>query len=293
MRIVVTGKHGQVASALRQRAPRGVEIVAIGRPEVDIADRAEVMRAFDGLVCDAVVNAAAYTAVDRAEAEPDAAMRVNADGAAYVAEAAAKLGVPLLHLSTDYVFNGRLDRPYREDDIIAPATAYGRSKAAGEGRVAATHPRCVILRTAWVYSPFGANFMRTMLRLAETRDEIAVVDDQRGNPTSALDLADALLIVARRLVEDASPQLDGLFHLAGTGEASWADVAEATFAAAARLGRRPVKVKRIASAEYPTAAPRPRNSRLNTSKFAAAYGFSLPEWTQSLPVCVERSLAED
>ncbi len=290
MRIAVTGRRGQVVSALRERAAPGVEIVALGRPEFDLAKRESVLGAFERLRCDFVVNAAAYTAVDKAEAEPEAAMRVNADGAAFVAEAAARLSVPLIHLSTDYVFDGNLDRPYGEDDATGPTGAYGRSKLAGERRVAEIHPRCAILRTAWVYSPFGANFVRTMLRLALARDEIGVVADQRGNPTSALDIAEALLGIARRLVEDPSAALTGVFHLAGAGEASWADLAEATFATAARRGWPRPKLRRIVTADYPTAARRPANSRLDTTKFASVYGFSLPEWRKSLPACVERLL---
>ncbi len=290
MRIAVTGKRGQVVSALRERAAPGLEIVALGRPECDLADRAGVLDAFDRVGCDVIVNAAAYTGVDQAESEPEAAMRVNADGAAHVAEAAARLNVPLIHLSTDYVFDGKLDRPYRETDPTGPLGAYGRSKLAGERRVAEIHPRHAILRTAWVYSPFGANFVRAMLRLGETRDEIGVVADQRGNPTSALDVAEALARAARRLVEEPSPRLHGVFHVAGAGEATWADLAEAIFAIAARHGRARPKLRRIATADYPTVARRPANSRLDTAKFAAAYGFSLAEWTQSLPVCVERLL---
>jgi dTDP-4-dehydrorhamnose reductase len=293
MRIAVTGKRGQVVSALRERAAADIEIVALGRPEFDLADAQSVARAFEGLGCAAIVNAAAYTAVDQAEAEPGAAMRVNADGAAYVAAAAARLNVPLLHLSTDYVFEGTLDRPYREDDLTRPVTAYGRSKLAGERRVGEIHPRSAILRTAWIYSPFGANFVRTMLRVARSRDEIDVVDDQRGNPTSALDIADALFSVARRMVDDPSPRLAGVFHIAGAGEASWADLAEASFASLARAGRSRPRVRRIASADYPTPARRPANSRLDTTKFASVYGISLADWRQSLPVCVGRLLESD
>ncbi len=290
MRIAVTGKRGQVVSALRERAAPGVEIIALGRPEFDLARREIVVGAFDRLGCDVIVNAAAYTAVDKAEAEPEAAMRVNADGAAYVAEAAARLNVPLIHLSTDYVFDGTLDRPYREGDATGPTGAYGRSKLAGERRVAEIHPRHAILRTAWVYSPFGANFVRTMLRLGETRAQIGVVADQRGNPTSALDIADALVRVARRLIEDPAPRFTGIFHMAGAGEASWADLAEAIFELVARHGRPRPELRRIATADYPTAARRPANSRLDTAKFFSVYGFSLPEWTISLPACVERLL---
>ena len=188
-------------------------------------------------------------------------MRINADGAAHVAEAAAIAGVPLLQLSTDYVFNGAGERPYRETDPTGPTSAYGRSKLAGESRVLVAQPNCAILRTAWVYSPFGANFVRTMLRLGETREEVGVVADQHGNPTYALDIADALLAIAARLAEDASPDLRGVFHMTGQGEATWADVAEATFAAAERHGRKPVRVRRIGTLDYPTPAKRPANSR--------------------------------
>ena len=198
MRIAVTGSKGQVATSLLERAGLKAEVVALGRPAFDLADRDAVLAGLKAARPDVVVNAAAYTAVDKAEAEEAVAVRVNGEGAGHVAEAAARLGVPLLHLSTDYVFDGKLDRPYREDDPTAPAGAYGRSKLAGEKLVAERCQDSVILRTAWVYSPFGANFVRTMLRLNETRDEVGVVADQRGNPTSALDIADALIAIAAK-----------------------------------------------------------------------------------------------
>ena len=185
MRIAVTGSKGQVATSLLERAGPKLEVVALGRPAFDLTDRAAVLAGLEAARPDVIVNAAAYTAVDKAEAEEAEALRVNGEGAGHVAEAAERLGVPLLHLSTDYVFDGALDRPYREDDPTGPTGAYGRSKLAGEKAVAAACENSVILRTAWVYSPFGANFVRTMLRLNETRDEVGVVADQRGNPTSA------------------------------------------------------------------------------------------------------------
>ena len=208
-----------------------------------------------------------------------------------VAEAAAELCAPLLHLSTDYVFDGALDRPYREDDPTCPLTAYGRSKLAGEEQIAARHQNHLILRTAWVYSPFGVNFVKTMLRLGAERDEVGVVADQWGNPTNALDIADALFALARRLIADSSPNLRGVFHLAGSGEATWADVAEQTFAVAERLGRKPVRVKRIATADYPTPARRPANSRLNTAKLRENFGLSTPPWRDSLENCVVRLIS--
>ena len=257
-----------------------------GRLQIEMLPPGAVVQAG----CDAIVNAAADTAVDKAESEPEVAMRVNGDGAGHVAEAAAELGVPLLHLSTDYVFDGTLDRPYREDDATGPTGAYGRSKLAGEANVAATHPNSAILRTAWVYSPFGANFVKTMLRLGETREEVGVVADQIGNPTNAIDIADALVFLARRLVADPSPSLRGVFHLTGQGEANWADMAEATFAAAERFGRKPVRVKRITTADYPTPARRPANSRLDNAKLLKRYGVALPQWRPSLENCVKRLL---
>ena len=288
MRIAVTGSKGQVASSLIERAESGVEVVALGRPAFDLEDRGTVIAGLEGARPDVVVNAAAYTAVDKAEAEEAVAVRVNGEGAGHVAEAAARLGVPLLHLSTDYVFDGALPRPYREEDPTGPAGAYGRSKLIGERLVAERCPDSVILRTAWVYSPFGSNFVRTMLRLGETREEVGVVADQVGNPTSALDIADALIAIAAKARDDSSPALRGVFHMTGAGEASWADFAEAIFSEAAARGRRLTRVKRIATADYPTPARRPANSRLDNGKLSRVYGLTLPEWRASLTACCAR-----
>jgi dTDP-4-dehydrorhamnose reductase len=218
-------------------------------------------------------------------------MRVNGEGAGYVAEIAAELRAPLVHLSTDYVFDGALDRPYREDDATAPAGAYGRSKLVGEQRIAAIHPNSAILRTSWIYSPFGENFVKTMLALGETASQAKVVADQRGNPTYALDIADVVFAIADRLRADPSPELRGVFHLSGRGEATWAEFAEAIFAEAVAYGRAPVSIKPIASADYPTAARRLTNSRLDNAKIAAAFGVSLPHWRHSTKLCVARLLA--
>jgi dTDP-4-dehydrorhamnose reductase len=290
MRIAVTGSKGQVASSLVERAGSGVEAVALGRPVLDLEDRGAVIAALERARPDVVVNAAAYTAVDKAEAEAEEALaiRVNGEGAGHVAEAAARLGVPILHLSTDYVFDGALPRPYREEDPTGPAGAYGRSKLIGERLVADRCPDSVILRTAWVYSPFGSNFVRTMLKLSETREEVGVVADQVGNPTSALDIADALIAIAAKARDDSSPALRGVFHMTGSGEASWADFAEAIFSEAAARGRRLTRVKRIATADYPTPARRPANSRLDNEKLSRVYGLTLPEWRGSLAACCAR-----
>jgi dTDP-4-dehydrorhamnose reductase len=218
-------------------------------------------------------------------------MRVNGEGAGNVAEAAARVGAPLLHLSTDYVFDGALGRPYREDDPTGPTGVYGRSKLIGEMRVAERCPNSAILRTAWVYSPFGVNFVRTMLRLNETRDEVGVVADQHGNPTSALDIADVLLAITARIRASTSPTLRGVFHMTGSGEATWADFAEAVFENAHARGRRLTRVRRITTADYPTPARRPANSRLDNAKFRRVYGLALPEWRPSLTACCARLIA--
>lgn len=291
MKALVIGARGQVAEALRERG--GAEVAAFGRPDVDLANPSTFQAALDSGKWDVVVNAAAYTAVDRAETEEETANAINGNGAGEAARLANERGLPFIHLSTDYVFDGRLDRPYREDDPVNPLGAYGRSKLLGERQVARAAARSTILRTSWVYSPFGSNFVKTMLRLGASNGTVRVVDDQIGSPTSALDMADALLNVARqRLERPDDAGLHGVFHMTGAGEGSWADFAEEIFASAERLGRSPVSVRRITTAEYPTPAARPRNSRLNNDKFAQAFGFALPDWRQSTRACVARLLAE-
>jgi dTDP-4-dehydrorhamnose reductase len=291
MRIAVTGSRGQVAMSLIERANPDIEIVPLSRPAFALEERQAVLAAIETARPDVVVNAAGYAAVDKAEAEEDLAVRVNGEGAGHVAEAAAKIGAALLHLSTDYVFDGALGRPYREDDPTAPTGAYGRSKLIGERLVGERCPNSAILRTAWVYSPFGANFVRTMLRLNETREEVGVVADQRGNPTSALDVADALLAIAEQIRKDASPTLRGAFHMTGLGDATWADLAEAVFQEACARGRRLNRVKRITTADYPTPARRPANSRLDNAKLRRVYGLALPDWRASLAVCCARLIS--
>ena len=292
MRIAVTGRIGQVVQALLERGPAlGVKVVAVGRPELNLADLATIEPALRATAPDVVVSAAAYTAVDRAETEPELAQAVNARGAGAVAIAAAGLGVPVVHLSTDYVFSGELDRPYREDDQTGPTGAYGRSKLAGEAEVAAATARHVILRTSWVYSPFGANFVRTMLRLAQTREAVAVVADQHGSPTSAHDIADAVLRVCRNISERDGAGLYGTFHMAGTGYTTWAGFAEAIFAASRSQGGPAARVQPIPTAAYPTPARRPANSRLDCTKLRAVHGVALPKWEPSVARCVSRLVA--
>ncbi|HEV7335895.1 MAG TPA: dTDP-4-dehydrorhamnose reductase [Bosea sp. (in: a-proteobacteria)] len=291
MRITVTGHSGQVVLSMLKRAPPGVSVTALGRPELDLDQLGTIAPAIAASRPDVVVNAAAFTAVDLAESEEETARLVNGEAAGEVAKVAAALGVPVIQISTDYVFDGSLDRPYREDDPVGPISAYGRSKLEGERAVAAATANHAILRTAWVYSPFGKNFVKTMLRLAETRDEVGVVADQAGSPTSALDIADAVFAVARNLVaRPLDESLRGVFNMGAQGEAVWADVAEAIFAERATLGGAPVTVKRIATSDYPTPARRPANSRLDSSRLAEIHQVSLPEWQSSLAACVRRLL---
>lgn len=291
MRITVTGHSGQVILAMLERAPAGISVTALGRPALDLAQPETIGPAIFETRPDVIVNAAAFTAVDLAESQDAAARLINGAAAGEVAKTAARLGIPVIQISTDYVFDGRLDRPYREDDPVGPVSAYGLSKLEGEQAVAAATPNHAILRTAWVYSPFGKNFVKTMLHLAEARNEISVVADQAGCPTSALDIADAIFAIARNLAKNPGDAgLRGLFHMAAQGEAVWADVAETIFAERERLGGRAVKVKRIATADYPTPARRPANSRLESSKLAAIHKVVLPHWEDALLLCVRRLL---
>jgi dTDP-4-dehydrorhamnose reductase len=277
IRIAVIGRHGQVARALAQAGPAlSVEIINLGRPQLDLAMPETVEPALNAAAPDIVVNAAAYTAVDQAEQEPGIASALNGTGAGAVAAAACAMRVPIIHLSTDYVFDGKKASPYVEEDLVAPASAYGASKLAGERAVAAATAEHVTLRTAWVYAPYGKNFVRTMLALAQSRDEVRVVADQHGCPTYAPDIAVAVIGIARNVLRNPSdPLLWGTFHLAGSGETSWAGFASAIFAFLAAKGlRRPTLIP-IASAEYPTPARRPANSRLNCAKLARVHGIEL------------------
>jgi dTDP-4-dehydrorhamnose reductase len=284
MRIAVTGRAGQVATALAARSGReGLEVISLARPDCDLENPASVLAAVKNTCPDAVINAAAWTAVDRAETEPEAAYRINATGAEAVSVAAAAIGVPVVQLSTDYVFDGRKPEPYAETDPTGPTSAYGASKLQGERLVAAANANHAVLRVAWLYGPVGSNFVRTMLRLATARDEIGVVEDQFGNPTSAIAVADGIFRVARNLVtQPDNTALRGVFHMTAAGEASWADVAEAVFVGAAERGLPYARVKRITTAEYPTPTARPANSRLDCRLIAERHGVRLPEWKTSL-----------
>lgn len=283
MRVLVIGQSGQVAQSLLERGPAaGAVVVACGRPDTDLTSEASLSRAIADNAPDVVVNAAAYTAVDAAEDDEAAALALNATGPKMLAQLCAARGLPLVHISTDYVFDGRLTRPYREDDPTGPRSAYGRTKLAGENAVLASGARTIVARTAWVYSPFGKNFVKTMLRVGAERDQLKVVADQRGNPTSALDIADAILKLCS--AREAWPAGGTVVHLTASGEASWHEFAEAIFAAA---GLSP-QVLAIATHEYPTPAQRPANSRLDGARLEETFGIRLPDWRDSLPAVVAR-----
>lgn len=281
MRLAVTGKNGQVVSALQALASAELEIVALGRPELDLAQPETVLTALREAKPDVVISAAAYTAVDKAESEPDIAFAVNRDGARAVAHAASDLGIPIIHLSTDYVFDGAKATAYVESDPTGPTSIYGRSKLEGERAVSEATDNYAVLRTAWVYSEYGNNFVKTMLRLSENRDELNVVADQFGCPTSANDIATAIVTIARKLAEDSSARLRGVFHLSGTGETNWANFAKQIFAFSAENGGKSMIVNDITTEQYPTPARRPANSQLDCSKLEEVYGIRLPSWQTS------------
>jgi dTDP-4-dehydrorhamnose reductase len=288
MRFLVLGGSGQLGTQLREiPLPRDVELVTPARVAVDLGDVAAIRRIVAAQSWSVVIDAAGYTHVDRAESEEDLAFAINAEAAACLAAETGKRGIPLIYVSTDYVFDGRKGAPYVEKDLAAPLNAYGRSKLAGERRVAAANPRHVILRTAWLYSPHGANFVRTILRLAQEREHLTVVADQRGCPTSARDLAQACLDIARRCAAEPERTDYGLYHFAGEGAATWFEFANAIVeAAAGRLGRTP-RVEPISTAQYPSPAARPADSRLDCTAIRDAFGLVPRPWRRALAETVE------
>lgn len=292
MRLIVTGREGQIVRSIIERAKLrpGVEVVALGRPGLDLEMPDTIGPALEAARPDIVVSAAAYTAVDQAEHEPQRAFAINTAGPGYLAETTAKMGVPLIHLSTDYVFDGEKSEPYTEQDAAGPRNVYGASKLAGEEAVAAANPRHLILRTAWVYSPFGKNFVKTMLKLASEREAVSVVSDQWGCPTSALDIADGILHAATMLRTNKDFASFGTYHLAGTGETNWSGFARHIFATSRKLGGPHAEVHDIATVDYPVKTFRPSNSRLSTAKFTATFGWTAADWRQSSEVVVSRLL---
>jgi dTDP-4-dehydrorhamnose reductase len=282
--ILVAGGSGQLASALATRP--GVH--RVGRPEFDF-DRPETIAAsLRSAAPRLVVNAAAYTAVDAAETDADAAYRANRDGPAVLARLCADADIPLIHISTDYVFDGAKPDPYVETDAVAPQCVYGASKLAGEQAVMASAAKAIILRTAWVYAATGKNFVRTMLTVGKTRPRLTVVADQHGCPTTATDLGDAVMAIIARL--DATgwqPNYRGIFHAAGSGATTWFGLAVATFEEASRRGAHVPEIAPIATADWPTPAKRPANSRLDCTRMQNVFGVQLPHWRDSLTRTVD------
>lgn len=281
--ILIVGGEGQVGLELRALDWGDHAVLAPPRAALDITDPASVAR----FPADAIINVAAHTAVDRAEGEAGAAFAANALGPAHLADAARAAGIPLLHVSTDYVFDGSGDRPYAEDDTTAPLSVYGASKRAGELAVLAGNPRSVVLRTAWVLSAHRTNFLKTMLRLSAERPELRVVADQIGCPTGARDIARALQSIALRLLDDpAAPT--GLYHFVNAGETSWHGLAREIMAAAGR----DVPVVAVTTADFPTPAQRPANSRLSTAKITRHFGIVPRPWQEAVREIVGELMPE-
>lgn len=289
-RTLIIGRNGQVSRSLVEvLTASGHDVVTIGRPEADLCDPASLSKAILAAKPDFVINAAAHTAVDRAEDEPEAAFAANATGARAAAEAANEVGAPIIHFSTDYVFDGAKRMPYVESDPASPLGVYGKSKLAGERLVAEVNPKHVILRTAWVFSPFGSNFAMTMLRLNREQREINVVNDQLGNPTYAPDLGEVVRQIIDRLCDPSpEPELFGIFHAVNAGETTWYGFASAIIDGGAQRGAPRAAVRPIPTNKYPTKARRPTYSVLSTDKLARIYGIRLRQWQEALSDGLDR-----
>lgn len=295
MRLLIAGWQGQVARALVEMAPGRPDVTgcAVGRAALDICEAKSIERALSSISPTVVINSAAYTAVDKAESDAERAFALNRDGAQLLAEAAAKRGIPIIHISTDYVFDGHKNGAYAEDDPTHPATVFGRSKLEGEVAVRAANPKHIILRTAWVFSPAGRNFVKTMLSQAESQNRVRVVDDQLGSPTYAPHLVSTILDLARIASEPGADIAWGVYHAANAGATSWRGLAEEVFRRSGELGGPVAEVEPIRSIDYPTPAQRPANSQLDCTKLARTFGLRLPPWQDGVAECVERILAKD
>ncbi len=295
MRLFITGSHGQVARCFLEAAPAspGITACAIGRPALDICSTPTIERAIADIKPDVIINTAAYTAVDDAEGEPERAHALNCEGARLLSEAANRRGVPIIHLSTDYVFDGLKSSAYVEGDATAPKSVYGRTKLDGEVAVAAANPRHIILRTAWVYSPFGKNFVKTILNNAAKGNPLRVVEDQIGSPTYAPHLVEAILAIAEQITGPAAKSdAWGVYHAAGQGTASWFEVAQEILAQSKTVGGPQTALSAIGTDEYPTRAVRPKNSNLDCAKMKRVFGAELPPWQAGVALCVNRLLEQ-
>jgi dTDP-4-dehydrorhamnose reductase len=286
--ILVAGKSGQLARSLVDvGVQRTIPVVAVSRPEFDLENAGSIDRVVKAVLPRAIINAAAYTAVDTAESEPERAFAVNRDGAARLAATARYFRIPFVHVSTDYVFDGSKASTYCENDDPSPLGAYGQSKLEGEKAVLDANPDALVLRTSWVYSPYGTNFLKTMLRLADTRDVVRVIDDQRGTPTAAIDLAGAIVDALMQVLEGEARSRTGVYHVTASGETTWYGFAKAIFAGWRDRGHRIPQLEAITTADYPTRVKRPANSRLDCEKFQRVFGICLPLWSTSLGPCLD------
>ena len=292
MRLLIAGWQGQVARSLVEMAPGRPDVTAcaVGRAALNICEAKSIERALSAISPTVVINSAAYTAVDKAESEAERAFALNRDGARLLAEAAAKRGIPIIHISTDYVFDGTKREPYVESDATSPVTVFGRSKLEGEHAVRDANPRHIILRTSWIFSPSGRNFVKTMLSSAESQPRVRVVEDQRGSPTYAPHLVTAILELASIASRDNADGPWGVYHAANAGTATWRELAEESFAQSRLLGGPSADVEPISSADYPTPAQRPANAQLDCSKLSQNFGLRLPTWQAGVAECVARLL---
>lgn len=291
MRMIVIGAQGQVGWELTRRAPEfGHTVLPWDQAELDITDAAAVDQALNASSADVVINAAAYTAVDKAEQEPEQAFAVNRDGPAHLAATCARLNIPLLHISTDYVYDGAKTEPYAEDDPTAPMGIYGASKLAGDEAVRRLLPRHLILRVSWVFGVHGHNFVKTILRLAREREELRVVADQRGCPTFAGDIADVLLELAGRIAEIDASDAWGTYHYCGQPATTWHGFASAIVDLAREQEPLPVKtLVAITTADYPTPAARPANSVLDCAKLIGQFDIQPRPWRDGLEILLSSS----
>lgn len=283
MKVLVTGCNGQVGHCLTERLKVNAEVLALDYEGLDITNREAVLNTVAKFKPNYIINAAAHTAVDRAEQEIELSYAINRDGPSYLAQAAKACGAVMLHISTDYVFDGTGEKPYQESDSTGPQGVYGQSKLSGELAVAEACPEHLILRTAWVFGEHGNNFVKTMLRLAQSRDDLSIVGDQFGGPTYAGDIADALIAMVQFIEHGKQPQW-GVYHFSGMPYASWFDFASAIFQAAQQhqvLAKQP-KLAAIPTSAYPMPAKRPANSRLNCSKIEHQFAIKPSDWHAAL-----------
>ena len=265
----------------------------MGRPALDLCSVPSIRRALFEISPDVVINTAAYTDVDSAEREPQKAFELNVNGAAAIAAEAAQAKVPIVHLSTDYVFDGKKSAPYTEDDEPSPTSVYGLSKLQGEVAVADANAKHVILRTAWIYSPEGRNFVTTMIERARQSSKIEVVDDQIGSPTYARHLADLILSIAVQVVSQPAASAWGVYHAAGSGGVSWCGLAQEVFAVSREIGGPVAQIRPINSSQYPTVAARPQYAQLDCAKLERTFGLEMPDWREGVRDCVRRLLADE